>query len=788
MKPLTTYLLIGLWVAIFLPALAQNPTQSIKGTILDKDTRQPLVGATVVVATAAGQPGTVTDFDGSFDLPGVPVGRHRIEVQYLGYEPYTVEDAILNSAKELVLNVGLVEQAIVTEEVVITARAHGNEPLNELAMVSTRSFSVEETQRYAASANDPSRMAVGFPGVQANRDARSDIIIRGNSGFGLLWRLEGIDIPNPNHFARRGSSGGGITIFSVSMLSNSDFSTGAFPAEYGNALSGVFDIKFRNGNMEKREYTFRAGMLGLDFSAEGPIKKGKSSYLANYRYSTLGILDAMDIHLVDERESNRFQDLSFKLNFNSENGKHITSIWGIGGLSDEFFDVVKGPENWETYSDYENHDFDTDMGAVGVNHNYLIDGKSYLRTSLAIMRQKVLFRKDTLTTELKPTTVNDELYNNRRLVFSSYYNRKLSSRAAFKGGFIASRLSYDLYYRFLLGEEYRTYLDEKGNTFLLQPYANLRLRPHVRWTVNLGLHAMYFTLNESSSLEPRLGVRYQATEAASFSLAYGLHSHILPIGTYFTLVPTIEGELLQPNKNLKLIKAHHLVLGYDQLLGKSQRLRLEAYYQHLFNVPVSIDPQRTYSLLNHVDGFPALELASEGTGANIGLDVTYEQFFSNGTFFIAAASLFNSTYKPLNGESYDTRYNSRVLGSFMGGKEWPAGERAILQTGVRILYSGGQRITPILAPGRDPFDPTSPLLDESRPFSIQVGDYFRPDLRIAYRRDNPGNAWYIALDVQNVINRDNDDALDYNFNPDLGEWEFGFQSGIVPVLSFQIDF
>ena len=788
MRPLPSSLLFFLLTAVILPSYAQLPTQTIKGTIWDKDTRQPLIGATVVVFTAEGQPGTVTDFDGRFELPEIPVGRHRIEFQYLGYEPYTVEDAILNSAKELVLDIALVERAVVTEEVVVTARAHGNEPLNELAMVSTRSFSVEETQRYAASANDPSRMAVGFPGVQANRDARSDILIRGNAGLGLLWRLEGIDIPNPNHFARRGSSGGGITIFSVSMLSNSDFSTGAFPAEYGNALSGVFDIKFRNGNMERQEYTFRAGMLGVDFSTEGPIRKGKSSYLVNYRYSTLGILDAMNIRLVDERESNRFQDLSFKLNFLSENGKHITSVWGIGGLSDEFFETVKGTENWETYTDYQTRDFDTDMGAIGINHNYLIDEKSYLRTSLAVMGQKVLFRNDTLNTSLQPRVVNDELYTNNRLVLSSYYNRKFSSRAAFKAGLTASRLSYNLFHRYLLNTDYRTYLDQEGNTLLLQPYANLRLKAHPRWTVNMGLHAMYFALNQTSSLEPRLGIRYLVSETSTLNLAYGLHSRILPIGIYFAQIPDIEGNPLQPNRELKLMRSHHLVLAYDQLLGKSQRLRVEAYYQHLFNVPVSINPESTFSLVNHIDGYTTRPLASEGTGTNVGLDLTYEQFFSNGTFFIAAASIFNSTYEPLNGETYDTRFNSGLLGSFMGGKEWKLAERTVLQTGLRLIYSGGQRITPILSAMRDPYDPSNPLLDESRPFSIQVKDYFRPDLRFAYRRDNPSNAWYIALDIQNFINRENEDALDYDYDPGLEDWAFGFQSGIVPVLSFQIDF
>jgi hypothetical protein len=761
---------------------AQVPLQTVKGSITDKDTRQPLIGASVLVSNLEGQPGTTTDIDGHFELT-IPVGRHRLEFQYLGYEPYIIEDAIVNSAKELILEVKLVESAVMVDEVVVSARRHGNEPLNELSVVSTRSFSAEETQRYAASANDPSRMALGFPGVQVNRDARSDIIVRGNAALGLLWRLEGIDIPNPNHFARRGSSGGGITIFSVGMLSNSDFSTGAFPATYGNALSGVFDIKFRNGNKEKREHTFRAGMLGLDYAMEGPIRKGKSSYLFNYRYSTLGILDALDIRLVSERESNRFQDFSFKLNFNSDNGRHITSVWGIGGLSDEFEEAVEGVENWETFTDYLTRDFDTDMGAIGLNHDYLIDDQSYFHTGLAVMGQRILYQNDTLDRNRTPTTINDQLYTNSRLVLNTYYNRKLSARSSLRTGLIASQLFYDLSYQFLLGEERVTFLDEKGNTSLLQPFASLRLRPAPRWTFNLGLHAMYFTLNESSALEPRLGVVYQLNEQASLNLGYGLHSRVLPIGIYF-----VKTDGQQPNLELGLMRAHHLVLAYDQLIGKSLRLRMEAYYQYLFNIPVSDDPSSTFSLLNHTDGYTARPLVNEGTGTNYGLDITFEQFFSEGTFFIAAASIFNSTYEPLNRETYNTRFNSGLSASFMGGKEWSMGPNTVLQTGIRLLYGGGQRLTPILSANRDPLDPASPILDEGRAFSIQVDDYFRPDLRIAYRKDNPKNSWYLALDVQNVISRRNQDPLDYEFDPNLQDWVFQVQGSVVPVLSFQIDF
>lgn len=772
---------------LVLPFLLSAQTQIIRGTIYDEDTRQPLIGATILVPNLETAIGAVTDIDGNFELE-VPVGRHRLEFQYLGYEPYVMEDAIVNSAKELVLSIGLVEGTILTEEIVVTARKRGNDPLNALAVVSTRSFSVEETQRYAASVNDPSRMALGFPGVQGNRDARSDIVIRGNAALGLLWRLEGIDIPNPNHFARRGSSGGGITIFSVSMLSNSDFSTGAFPAMYGNALSGVFDIQFRNGNMEQREYTFRAGMLGLDFSTEGPIRKGKSSYLFNYRYYTLGILDAFDIRLVSERESNQFQDFSFKLNFNSTNGKHLTTVWGIGGVSDELNEAVEGVDKWETYTDYLTRDFDTDMGVVGVNHNYLIDDKSYLRTGLALMGQRILYRNDTLDQNLVATVLNDQLYTNSRLVLTSYYNRKLSAQASLRVGAIASQLYYDLHYRFLLGDNYRTYLAEKGNTTLLQPYANVRLRPHPRWTFNVGLHATYFSLNQTSAIEPRLGAIYQFSDRTSFNFGYGLHSRIVPLGHYFIQVEDDQGQIHQLNRDLDLMRAHHLVLAFNQLLGDHMRLRLEAYYQRLFSIPVSSDPASTFSLLNHIEGYAAKALVSEGTGSNYGLDVTFEQFFNQGTFFIVAGSIFSSTYEPLNGKTYDTRFNSGLAASLMGGKEWSVGPQATLQTGLRLLYTGGLRVTPVLLPQRDPEDPINPILDEANAFSQQVGSYFRPDLRVAYRRDNPNNAWYLALDVQNFISRKNDDSLDYDFDPNLQDWVFGFQGSLVPVLSFQIDF
>ncbi len=779
------YIALLLFFFILTNGYSQIATQNIRGVVYDKDTKQTLIGATVLVLGLDETKGTITDFDGSFLIEDVPVGRRQIECSYVGYTSFQSDFFILNSAKEYIIDIDLLETGITTDEVVVTAYKKGNEAINELSVLSSRSFSVEETQRYAASANDPGRMAQAFPGVQPARDSRSDIVIRGNSSVGLLWRLEGIDIPNPNHFARRGSSGGGITIFSTSMLGKSDFSTGAFPAEYGNSFSGVFDIKLRKGNRENREYTFKAGLLGLDFSTEGPINKGSSSYLVNYRYSTLGILNSMGIHLVSERVNNTFQDLSFNLNFPSKNNKSIIGVWGIGGLSSEVKSPVAEIEDWKSVSDRTGYDFTTNMGAMGVNHTFLIDDKSYLKTTLAGMAQQIIFDDAVYSNEEEKVDYNNEDYTNSRLSLSSFYNRKLNSNLGLKTGIYLSDLFYTLQqdslnYVNLVPKEI---INEKGSTFLIQPYVQFKYRPTTKLSVNLGVHGMLLTLNNTYSVEPRLGIKYQLTDKQSISAAYGLHGKILPIGSYFTKV----GEET-PNLDLEMIKAHHIVLAYKVAITSNVSLQVEAYYQSLFDVPVVDNVNRTYWMLNDVQGYATEALVSEGTGTNIGLDVSLEKYFSNDTYFILNGSIYDSKYSALDkNKKYNTQYNSNYSASFMAGKEWKVGEAAILQTGLKLIYNGGLRITPLVdqAAGIDSF--LAPE-DESKAFSEQIPNYFRPDMRIAYRKNKQKYAWSLALDVQNFIGRRNIDGLNREYDPELLQWVYREQSSLVPVLSYQIDF
>jgi len=760
---------------------AQIPTQTISGQVVDKETQEPLIGATVSVKDAQSVIGAITDIDGKFSLKNVPLGRLQVQCSYVGYETWLSDPIIINSARATFLNIAVSEGAANTiQEVVVTSRKRGNEPINELSLLSARSFSADETQRYAASANDPSRMAMGFPGVQPSRDSRSDIVVRSNSGIGLLWRLEGIDIPNPNHFARRGSSGGGITVFSVSMLANSDFSTGAFPAEYGNAYSGVFDIHLRKGNPEKRQYTFRAGMLGLDFSTEGPLKKGSgASYLVNYRYSTLGILNKMGIHLVGARIDNTFQDLSFNLYLPSKNKKHIFTLWGIGGLSQEVENAVKDPAAWKSFDDYFTRDFDTNMGALGATHTVLLPGDAYIKTSVAAMGQYIYWRNDTLSPEKRPFAVNKEQYNETRYVLNSFLSKKFSRKLSLKTGITLNQMPYDLKRETL---EDSTSINARGTTQMVQPYANLRIRPSDKLTFNAGLHVLYFALNQSSSLEPRLGARYQVTEKQSISLAWGIHGRVLPLGNYFTRINGVE-----VNREIDLIRAQHYVAGWDLLAGKAMRVHAEVYFQKMKDVPVARDLNSSWSILNTVSGFTNRALANTGTGQNIGLDISLEKSFSKGAFFLLSGSVSRSRYEDAAGREHPTAFDSGISGTFMGGKEWTFKNSSVLQLGLKLLYNGGQRLTPLLPNQTISRFSQEPLLDDANAFRDRVDPYFRPDMRIAFRKNNPKSAWSLALDIQNIIGRKNIDPLSREYDPDLNQWVYREQSGLTPILSFQID-
>lgn len=792
------YLLLLLLLPTFL--FAQVPMQTIRGTITDTDSREPLRSVQVVVEGISPVIGTLTDDQGKFVLENVPVGRRQIVATLAGFAESRSDFFLLASSGESTVNLSLSELVGESKvgEVNITASEYPHKAVNSMSVVSTRSFSAEETERYAASANDPGRMALTYPGVQqGGDDSENDIIIRGNSSFGMLWRLEGIDIPNPNHFARAGTSGGGITVFSAKLLANSDFSTGAFPAEYGNAISGVFDIKFRKGDMQDRQYRAKVGLLGLDFSAEGPFKKGRSSYLVNYRYSTLGLLNNFGFYLVGERVSNNFQDLSFNLAFDGKDGKSFITVFGMAGLSLEHYEPVADPLEREpgVGNNWEDRYRTSNMTASGMTYTRRFNSKSFLKWTVAAMASNIHYVYDTLDLQDVPFRYNDEQYLDQRITTSLSYTNKISPRTRIKTGVFFNQIFFNFFKEttarnldVLERLQVNVSLDGQGQTRTYQAYAQISHRLNEQWTVNGGVHSVMLDLNNTGAVEPRFSLQYAPNGKHSVSLAAGLHSQMLPLGAYYyrqnDTLANGNIDISFPNFDLKFIQSQHYVLAYNGLFFKNIRFNAEVYLQRLSRVPVEPEPG-VWWWLNNRSGIAEFPLVSEGRGTNYGIDLAVEKFFSGGLYFLITYSRFESTYETLDGNLYPTRFATRFASTYTFGKEFTFKKGSVLQAGARMLYNGGFRYTPfdpVLSQEEGRFIPLANGANQG-----QVDPYWRIDARISYRKNNKRTSSTLSLDVQNVMNRPNPNNIRYN--PTTNALEFrNHPSGLIPILSYEITF
>lgn len=767
---------------------AQNLTQTVRGVVLDKVSQMPLPGAVVQVFNTKPALAANADGEGKFTLKGVAVGKQSLQINYIGYKPVTLQNLSVNAGKELVITVNMEEEITEMNEVEITAKVQKNKALNDMSTVSTRAFSVEETQKFAAAVNDPARMASSFAGVVQSTDGNNQISIRGNSPNGLLWRMEGVEIPNPNHFTNAGTSGGGISILSSQLLNNSDFSTGAFAAEYGNALSGVFDLRLRKGNNQKREYTVQLGLLGADVAAEGPFKKGyDGSYLVNYRYSTLSMLSKLGVNLGDGITN--FQDISFNVSLPTKRFGNI-GVFGFGGLSDQNMSATRDSSIWinDNFKQY-NSTFFSNTGAVGLTHSKLFKRQDYLKTVISTSGNEIGAKEQKLLSDYK-TQVPEygQKYAQWRLSVSSVYTRKINSRSSLRAGAILNHLGYNISISNIGNDlQYKERFNENGQTQTAQAFMQMAYKFAPAWKVNAGLHYFQLFLNNSKSFEPRASVTFEPNDRNTLSLGYGLHSQLQPIGAYFTRQYSDAANYSLPNKSLGLNKAHHLVLSYDYVINDHTHIKTEAYYQHLFNVAISTDKRDTYSILNQYQGITTIPLQNSGLGRNYGLELTLERFLHRNFYYMISASVYDSKYQAANAKWYNTRFNTNHALTITAGKEWNLtknGKNRVLGVNIKSVYVGGFHYTPIDLDASVKAGTT--VYDESRNFDSQNPDYYRLDTRISLKRNYKKVTSTVALDIQNTTNRQN--AGWQNFNAKTGKIDYFYQAPLIPILSYRLEF
>ncbi len=793
MKAITLTLLITFSISL---VSGQDYTQTIRGTVTDQDTKQPLIGVNVVIPDTENFTGTTTNLEGDFRFEDIPVGRVSLQFSFIGYKPVKLHNLDLTTGKELVLDIELSESVSQLNEVVISANADGNRVLNEMATVSARSFSVEESQRFAGARNDVSRMASNFAGVNTANDAVNDIVVRGNSPLGVLWRLEGIDIFNPNHFGAAGVTGGPVSMLNNNTLSNSDFITAAFPAMYGNATSGVFDLHMRNGNNEKYEFMGQIGFNGFEFGAEGPINREKgSSFLANYRYSVLGLMDEIGLNPGTGVGVPRYQDFSLRLNFPNTKVGHL-AVFAIGGQNSIDF------KNSDTAVEDLDDDFYTDgdedlynsnyMGVAGVSQTLSWSDNTYSKLILSAQIAQNNVEIDSLAGESRTPTPQYRSADRQEKISGHFYvNHKSDAANVFRTGIMADMNWVNLRDSIFLASEnaFRTLTDEDGSAPLLRAYAQWRHRFTDELVLNTGLYSQHFTLNGSTSFEPRVGIKWEFKPQQTLSAGYGLHSQLAPLGVYFRET-RINEEYVQTNTDLNFYRSQHFVLGYGYQFQNGVELKAETYYQYIDRVPVE-KSSSSYSLLNAGSFGTEIRdsLENNGSGTNYGIDITFQKPMERGNYFIINASLYNSEYTGSDGERRNTAFNGNFLLNAVVGKEWKissdnAKNKKTINADIKLTTAGGQRYSDIDEAASQ--DAQSTVLDDSDPYSNQFKTYFRADIRIGYKVHFKKLTQEWALDVQNVTDNDNPLAVTYDWR--TGNERIINQLGIFPLLQYRITF
>ena len=783
-------LIVFFFFPFIYPVTAQQILYSaIKGIVIDKQSLSPLSGATIIIIDSDPMIGTVADNTGHFKLDNIPIGKYQIRVTFVGYANFESDPLIVNSGKEAAITVYLQEVILKAEEVEIKSDYKKYDALNKMATVSVRSFSVDETFRFPGSYNDPARMAANFAGVTSGIDNRNDIIVRGNSPMGLQWRIDDMEIPNPNHFAAVGTTGGPVTVLNNNLLANSDFFTGAFPAQYGNTIAGIFDLRMRNGNNEHHEYWFQLGWNGLEFGTEGPFsKKNPASYMIAYRYSPLQLLGWFNIDL---GIIPKYQDINLKITIPTKKAGTFT-ISGIGGISYiELFDSRKDQSEW-TFPDYgEDLSNGSNIGVFGLSHQILLNPTLRLKNLIYIVGSKVYTKIDTFSNVvIHPSPWAGERSTEIKYSLSSQLFKKFTLKNTMDAG-----IFWDFY-----DMSFADSMMKKG-TFLVNTHSKETMhffRAYAQWqhkysnkvTSTVGLYGSFLTLNQSWSVEPRIGLDWYINNKHSLNFGAGLYSQTQPHVIYFIRSATPDGKQMQTNRALDFTRSAQGALGYNFYITENLRLKTEIYYQYLYDVPIKTSiPQ--YSLNNQgheffLDRRYADSLFNEGSGENYGIELTLEKFIKRNYYFLFTTSLFNSTYYGYKDGQRNTSFNVNYVFNAVGGYEFIIGKRkwGVMSFGLRATWAGGNPYIPYDVNAS--VASAEPVYDWENAYSVSYPEYKRISFRFGIKRNLPKYNIEFLVDLQYRTNYTN--VYTQRIDPKTGEIRYYFKMGFFPMGTWRIQF
>lgn len=587
---------------------------------------------------------------------------------------------------------------------------------------------------------------------------------------------------------------------SSQLLGTSHFLTGAFPAGYGNSVGGLMDMRLRNGNDQKHEFTAQAGVIGLEAAAEGPIRSQKlkvkskkdgteenksiggfgagSSYLVNYRYSFVGLLTGIGVDFGNEEIS--FQDLSFHLNFPVVKSGKI-GLFGIGGVSRNDFNSPENVADIEEDKDRFDIDFKSKMGAIGLTYTQPLGKQVKINIVTAVSGLEHERSSDLIVNSPPRPKFSEDDINENKIALSGNISYKKNARNEWEFGLLAIRERSGFYTLFTNNFGSNEFGGEVSD-WLMQTYLtrHVHILPKLKLTAGLHWNHFRYTFNHSS-MEPRASLTYNFNGRQKASIAYSSQGQIQQPQTYLSH--------LVPKGGIGHTKSHQFVASYQHVFTNNLLLKAEIYNQKLFDVPVSARTGSTYSILNSVETYRTLKdtLTDTGKGHNYGLEVFVEMPILTNAFFRLSSSVYRSLYTANDGVERPTRFDGRYLFNGTTGREWTRikeGKTIIWGASARLTWYGGFRQTPIDVTASSIYGYT--IYDEENANSIKLKDYYRADLRFYWKINKPNHSSTLSFDIQNVTNRKNE-AYQY-FDNFLQRVVTKKQLGLIPFVNYRVEF
>ncbi|MDD3986118.1 MAG: TonB-dependent receptor, partial [Methanobacterium sp.] len=426
------------------------------------------------------------------------------------------------------------------------------------------------------------------------------------------------------------------------------------------------------------------------------------------------------------------------------------------------------------------------LTASGINNRIIINDKTYFFTSFSYSATEYSNKNLFYTLSLKEIPVTDQNEINSQSALTTYINHKFNSRHTNRSGLILSMLSYafdvENNTNVAQNEFADFFINSNGQTLNYQLYTQSKFCILENLNLSAGLHFMYFDLNNEIILEPRLGIKWNFASRHSFSLAYGKHSRIEPLRIYMTEILTVNGYNLI-NSDLKVTKAHHFIFSYDLKLGRQIHLKLEPYYQLLYDVPVIEDS--SFSMINYTcESFFTEKMNNEGTGKNCGIDITMEKFMDEGFYYMFTSSVYSSTYKGGDRIEHSSRYNQNYVFNLLAGKEWQTGKKNTFGLNGKLTVIGGKRYSPVDLVRSSQYKYV--VYDDSRIYEDKLPASCFVDFSLNYTVNKRQCSHSLIIQLKNLLMQEESFGHAYNYKTDTVE-PYGLTI-IYPFISYKIQF